>query len=219
MKKIAISPTTKKLAKIWFEHADELPAIYKWENEKERENELYCCILSNFNNGNAIDVRAVMSHMLALNLIDTEKLARAKFEAKGETKDRTASAIISILLQTGMNEKYARRATRAICEAAKIIQDSYDGKIQKFLRKHAEEMIKELHSTFRFTDKEIDKNTVFTMWLQNALEMPIILPCSHIRKFIKKNKITHDELITSADDLYINPMVIDDLLRIYSDSR
>jgi hypothetical protein len=217
---MSISPTSRKLVEIWREHIDELPQAYKWENEKERENELYYCILNQFNKQDKVDIRDVVSHLSALNLIDTDKLADTRFsDSDNEAKDPPASAITSALIQSGLNKDAAAAATRAICEAARIIRDSYGGKIQKFLRKYAQEMIKELDATFQFTEKGLDKKKVFTMWLQNALEMPIILPEQHIQKFIKENRINEETLLKSADELDINPMVIDDLLRIYSESK
>jgi hypothetical protein len=52
--------------------------------------------------------------------------------------------------------------------------------------------------------------------LQNIFEAPLLRIDEDLKSFLKKEKITVNELLDAADELDINAMVIDDILRLAS---
>lgn len=80
-------------------------------------------------------------------------------------------------------------------------------------------MINELEEKFILSNKAINRRIAFTMWLQNVLEMPIHLNDENIQKFLAENKMSEKELIETVNELDINPMIIDDILKFSSAGR
>jgi hypothetical protein len=209
------------LREVYSEHRADLPPVFKWTSEKARLNEFYYCLLQRMSGGNEVEVQNIVTSLASLNLFDVESLAEAQIiGGKGGKGDKIASLIADLLIQNGFEEQVARACTIAVCEAARSIQVSYDGKLQRFLRKYADLMIEELSRVCSLSNvTEQDKRYFLAHWLQNALEMPIPLSNEFVEQFCKENNIEVADIVKAADKFDINVAVVDDLLKMHMQKK
>ena len=206
-----------ELRDAYVNYRNRLPDIFVWEDEKQRLNKLYFCLLLRISGKDEVEVSRIIAALDYLNLLDTENLAKAELVGgKGRKGNKIASLISDILIHNGIESKTANECVVAICEVAKGINISYQGKLQKFLRKYANLMLEELNDTFSFSRiAEEDERYIFTHWLQDVLEMPIPLSNEFVEKFCEEKDIKVGDLIEAADSLDINVAVVDDLIKMY----
>jgi hypothetical protein len=204
------------IKEVYIKHRADLPDIYRWEDERDRLNELYYCLLLKISGRNEAEVRNIITSLANMNLFDVESLAEAKLVGgKGGKGDKIASLISELLVHNGFEDEMAKDCTLAICEVARGIHVDYQGKLQKFLRKHANLMIEELDKTFSFSKLTKHEERYFLVhWLQNALEMPVPLSNEFVEQFCKENGIELDDLVKASDKVDINVAFMDDLLKI-----
>jgi hypothetical protein len=100
---------------------------------------------------------------------------------------------------------------------AKAIEDSYGGKLQVMLRKYGNMMLNELESELGkgLAIERKQLRAAITIWLQNTLEMPVLLEDEILETFCQLHNITQDELVAAADRLDLNLAVLDELLAAY----
>lgn len=207
----------KFLREVYNSHRGGLPDLFRWEDEKDRLNELYFCLIRTISGRNEAEVRDIVMCLAGLNLFDIEYLAGAQLVGgKGGKGDTIASLIKELLVLNNFGDETAEACTLAICEVAKGIHLKYDGKLQKFLRKHANQMIDELDEAFSFSAfSKQDEHYFLAHWLQNVLEMPVPISNEFVEQFCKEKNIGVEDLIEAADKLNINVAVVDDLLKMY----
>lgn len=217
MKATRTNATDELLAEIYVENRANFPAVYNWEDEKDRLNELFYCLLQRISGKNEIEVRNVVTCLAELNLFDIESLADTKnVGGNGGKGDRIASLISELLVHNGFGEETTESCVLAICEVARGIHNSYQDKLQRFLRRHAQLMIEELDKIFSFSElSKLDERYFLVHWLQNTLEMPVPLSNEFVEKFCREEGVDIQDLIEAADKADINVAVVDDLLKIH----
>ena len=193
-----------------------LPAEYRWEDEKDRWTELVYAIFAEQSGKGERDSRIIVSSLASLGALEFEKLAKALTDnGQLDMSNKLITNTIDILAMKGVKENAAKDTILSICQMAKAIQSKY-GKLQIFLRSHAENMLKDLADTVPFTsiDDKLEKH-IYITWMQNALELPIAGSDEYIFEFCKEKKCTLEELVAIADEIDVNVAILDDLVRFY----
>ncbi|MEA3294663.1 MAG: hypothetical protein U9P81_06785 [Euryarchaeota archaeon] len=206
------------IGNIYAQYRHLLPTDYRWEDEHSRWNELVYCIFAELTDHSYMDARSLSDKIFDLNLLELDDLANVQIMENGNAdpnnpRIRTVSEILSI---NGVEQSDIDKTLSAICKVAQSIQENYDGKIQKFLRKYGEDIVNEFDSHVSFS--EVDRGTqsrILVKWIQNTLAMPLAFSNIHTVKFCKKEGVSYMELTEAADNIGLNSAVLDDLIELY----
>jgi hypothetical protein len=207
-----------RIREIYEEYRHLLPTEYKWEDESGRWTELVYCIFAELTEHSYRDARRLANSLADLNLLDVEDLAGIPIMDDGMVNPDNSRirTITDILEANGVAEDDVKKSLSAICKVAQAIQDNYDGKIQKFLRKYGHEIVNEFDSHVSFS--EVDKGTqsrILVKWIQNTLCMPLAFSNVYTARFCERKGASYWELAEAADNLGINGAMLDDLLEVY----
>jgi hypothetical protein len=192
-----------------------LPEVYRWEDEMDRWHELaFCAFLEVGCMGEQMS-REIVTALASLGLLEPVKLAAALTkDGSLDLTNETISSLMTILGQKGFEEKTAHEVLLAVCEMAAGIQNKY-GKLQILLRKHGQNILKDLQDATSFSHVQEEIETlIFARWLQNALELPIPLADEYVKRFCSEREYDINELITVADEIDVSIAVVDDLIRL-----
>ena len=183
---------------------------YAWMYESDRFDELIFCLLNQFNQQDTEASRRAVNSLNYLGLLKMDKLAA--LEAPG---NEDAIVLAYVLRRHGVSEENSQIAVRLFAKMAKVIEREYGGKMQHFLRRHGENMRDELANAFciESLNKEQLRYSI-SLWLQNALSIPISLEHPATIEFCRKNGVTLEDLLHAADELDLNIALLDDLLEI-----
>lgn len=187
---------------------------YQWPWESARWHELVFCLMARVDDSpQALEIaRETTSIFSDLDLLVVESLAKIT-PSKGEPKldEPQLGLMLKILERQGYSEEEAKTIVISICQAARSLQDAYDGKIQKYLRQYGEKMLAELPQHFSFSRlSAADTRYAFTHWLQNVVNMPVLLSEPMVDTLCREFEVTVDELAAIADRNNINAALIDD---------
>jgi hypothetical protein len=190
--------------RIYKEYRHLLPADYRWEDESSRWTELVYCIFAELTKHSYRDARRLANGIADLNLLAVEDLAGIPIMDDGMVNPDNSRirTITDILKSNGVSEDEINRSLSAICKVAQAIQENYDGKVQKFLRKYGRDIVNEFDSHVSF-------------WIQNTLAMPLAFSNVYTARFCENEDVTYWELAEAADNIEINAAVLDDLLEVY----
>ncbi len=207
-----------RIKEIYAEYRHLLPADYRWEDESSRWTELVYCIFAELTNHSYRDARRLANNIADLNLLAVKDLAGIPIMDDGMVNpdNSRVRTITDILKSNGVSGDEITRSLSAICKVAQAIQENYDGKIQKFLRKYGHEIVNEFDSHISFS--EVSKGTqsrILVKWIQNTLAMPLTFSNVYTVKFCENEGVTYWELAEAADNTGINAAVLDDLLEVY----
>ncbi|MFQ5892511.1 MAG: hypothetical protein ACE5HW_06935 [Candidatus Methanofastidiosia archaeon] len=241
MKKSTIPEMEFQLRKLFTMYSD-LFAYHQWPLEHLRWIELIFALVSRITDRPESEVRGIIEYLDELGLMDIDDLSEISeieddvdldFVELAEEMDDEEMLKIAIQEITAFDSQHIRRIAEflfeagftvdetrdsilVMYEAAKSLKKYHDGKIQKYLRKYGQLMIKELSQNFSFS--KMDKSDVkyaFTYWLQNVLNMPISLEDEGIEEFCRKLGRKPKELVDSVDKLDINLAIVDDIIQSY----
>jgi hypothetical protein len=206
------------IGNIYAQYRHLLPADYRWEDEHSRWNELVYCIFAELTDHSYRDARSLSDKIFGLNLLELDDLADVQImeDGKADPNNPRIRTVSEILLINGIEQSDIDKSLSAICKVAQSIQENYDGKIQKFLRKYGEEIVNEFDSHVSFS--EVDRGTqsrILVKWIQNTLAMPLAFSNIYTVRFCKKQGVTYLELAEAADNIGLNGSVLDDLLELY----
>ena len=203
---------------IYKEYRHLLPADYRWEDESSRWTELVYCIFAELTKHSYRDARRLANNIADLNLLAVEDLAGIPIMDDGMVNpdNSRVRTITDILKSNGVSEDEINRSLSAICKVAQAIQENYDGKVQKFLRKYGRDIVNEFDSHVSFS--EVSRGTqsrILVKWIQNTLAMPLAFSNVYTVRFCENEDVTYWELAEAADNIGINAAVLDDLLEVY----
>jgi hypothetical protein len=207
-----------RISNIYTQYRQLLPTDYKWEDEHSRWNELVYCIFAELTQHSYRDARSLSDSLSELNLLNVEDLANVKMldNSIADPDNKRIMTITDILLSNGVSESDVQKTLSAICKVAQAIIENYDGKIQKFLRKYGQQIVKEFDSHVSFND--VDKGTqsrILVKWIQNTLSMPLAFSNVNTAKFCEVEGVSYLELVDAADNLGLNGAVLDDLIELF----
>jgi hypothetical protein len=198
-----------------------LAAGHVWASEGDRWAELVFALLTCVTSVPHPVVRALADQLNDAGLLEVGALAEIQ-QAKGQgaPPDVHARSIVECLQEGGFAQEEARRGLEAMCEAALSLQQHFDGKVQRYLRRYGEQMIGELDGFFHFTTLDADAvRAAFSYWLQNVLNMPLPLVDERVTEARQRVGLRLDELVEAADELGINVALVDDVVLSYDARR
>jgi hypothetical protein len=207
------------LRKVAIERGAELLGSHQWAWESARWKELAFALLARIAKVPEKTLRRLTNEMGTLGLLSIQPLANLAKASKGPDMwlQPHARHMVELLQENGFSEEQARQGITTIYEAALVLQQRYDGKVQKYLRSYGELMLKDLEGIFTFSAlSKTEAADAFTYWLQNVLSMPLSLIDSHVQSFCRQHNIQAEELIGAADDVGLNLGFVDDLVYLNS---
>lgn len=211
---IGVDLMEKKLSEVEFKimklitENPELLSNFQWPSEQERWKELIFALITSISNKPENEVRVTIEKLNTLGLLDVKMLADTGLDSNFNQK-----RIMEILLESGFGEEESMNYLLVMQEAAQSLNKTHDGKIQKYIRFYGQKMIDEINQNFSFTNIN-DKNVknAFTYWLQNVLNVPIILKSESLDQFCQISQITEEELLNEADKMDLSLILLDDLI-------
>jgi hypothetical protein len=203
------------LRKMLFTEGADLINNHLWIFEGDRWKELVFALLTKIVDLPESEVRGLVGVMDDLDLLEIQTLSNIVENDTGPNFDsRDARHISELLQENGFSQDDAQKAIITMGEAARGLKKNYNSKVQLYLRKYGEEMIKDLGKTYSFSlldDAEV--KLAFTYWLQNVLNMPLSLEDDDVNNFCKDNNLTPERLFAAADEENISFALVDDIIR------
>ena len=196
-----------RLLEAYQAHGASLPE-YGWPSETDRWMELLVCVLHQVRReGPITEVREALLLWRELGLISPAALASLAQEEEYEIALRIA------LRRRGFSAEEAQEGVAVARELAAAVLARYDGKIQLFLRRHAEAALEELADALGGAGVPADTlRFALTHWLQNATNAPLSLGHESVEAFCRKHELSAEQVRAAADDLDLNLALLDDLL-------
>jgi len=207
-----------RIREIYAEYRHLLPTDYKWEDENSRWTELVYCIFAELTHHSYRDARRLANDLADLNLLEVDDLAGIPIMDDGMVNPDNSRmrTITDILKANGVADDDIKKSLSAICKVAQAIQENYDGKIQKFLRKYGHEIVNEFDSHVSFSEVSRGaQSRILVKWIQNTLCMPLAFSNVYTARFCERKGANYWELAEAADNLGINGAMLDDLLEVY----
>lgn len=191
---------------------------HRWVRESDRWKELVFALLTRtaplLVETNIRQLVERLHEMQVLNVPDLVSLCEKS--SQPDFGDARARLIVDLLMEIQFTKEQAEKGLITICQAALGLNKHFNGKVQLFLRRYGEHMMRDCKRVFSFTSlKQSDINYAFTYWLQNVLSLPLPLVDENWKAVQAKHGINPADLISAADDLDLNIAVLDDLLKSY----
>lgn len=209
-----LAPLKDKLQEIYDQHEPDLSA-YVWVSEADRWAELAFCLLNQLTDLEPEQVRMIVNRLQDLGVLRIVALA-----GDGPEYQETRTVLAYVLKRYGFSDQDAERGVQLLTHVAQHVQRDYAGKIQGFLRRHAKMMRDELLETLKdpaLGDREL--RYAITLWLQNAVSLPISLESSAVVKFCQDNEAAPEDLWKAADGLDLNLALVDDLIEMRQNAQ
>ena len=183
---------------------------YPWELEEDRLADLVVNLFAGIGI-NPSTAKHAVGLLSALNILMPRDLVKIE--------KNQVTFIREIFINAGMNETESLAAASALLKLGHLINNKWDGYIQKFLRSYGQKMVKELQGYLIKSGVEPrSAKRIATVWLQNVCNLPILLEGdAHISNFCSRYKITENTLVDTLDKLGLNACVADDLLALFNE--
>ena len=206
----AIQDAAYQLRKILATEGAEFAKNQPWLWEFDRWKELVFSLLARITAIPQSEVRLLVEQMTDLDMLDIEALS-----AIGDASP-AREHLTELMRGAGIEEDVIPTALTTLQEAAQSLRQSYDGKIQKYLRRYGETMLREVHAHFHFTViKPEEVADAFTYWLQNVVDMPLSLRDDALRAFSDHYGFTTTDVVEGADLIDMNLALVDDLVQLH----
>lgn len=192
---------------------------YAWPHEEKRWHELVFCMLvaegqETFEPPRHRRIaREAVDTLVRLDLLDVVDLAGLT-GAQRETDELDSLTLLrrGVLERLGYPAPTVDRVLIALAETAHVLQHAFDGKIQKYLRRAGERMLREMSEIFPMsTLGEARKRYVFTHWLQNVANLPLALHNPSMLLICENLGVTPEDLCEIADEADLNVALLDDM--------
>ncbi len=163
----------------------------------------------------------MVSTLADLNLLEINTLAAFDIEdGKPDLKNPDLALMLEVLTRFGLSPEKANALIVTICEVAAGFQTHYQGNVQRFLRKYGRTMVKDLGGDLNLSQLTADeRETALTNWLQNVINMPLVLSESKFEILCEGFETNPTDLVQIVDDLGLNLTVADDLLFSWIESE
>ena len=185
-------------------------AQHQWPSEHERWIELLFALACKATNRSEQEVRRIIEDLDVMDLLEVRDLANAA-EA-----DAQAARLLTVLQEARFSQAEANDIVLAFRGAARGINQRHGGKIQNFLRTWGQQMADQLLAEIAPPPAFKEKcRLAITYWLQNVLDMPIVLNEQGLQAFCTKHGFTVGELVAEADRQDLNVALLDDMIDQY----
>lgn len=217
-KAISDADLAYQLRKLYLKYGETF-AFYQWPSEHQRWTELLFALATQLCDQHEDRLRDAIDLLDDLGLLDVDVLASIPLANSGiDLQSEAARRIGELLRESGLSEVQTKECVRAFHDAAVSLKQLHDGKIQRYLRHYANQILQELPQHFRFTgENEAAFRNAFTYWLQNVLNVPLNFDTTNVKEFRDKFGVSTDQLVKTADELDLNIALVDDLIDLYID--
>ena len=180
----------------------------QWEFESDRWCEFLVCSWLVALEMSPEVARTAIASLRHLDILSPSTLAA------GSPADQIL--IERVLQKHGATSEDASNAANLLFRMGQMTLKHWDGHIQRFLRAQGLRMVEELTPILESSDlSHPAAKKLATLWLQNVVNMPLILPeDTHIKSFCHQTGLSESELTDAADSLDLNIAVLDDLLML-----
>ncbi len=187
---------------------------HPWLWEHNRWKELVFCILSQTVDGDQERLRGLTDHLDILGLIQIESLATLVEKGQLNFDDNPqADELLDFLMENGFEKTAAEKSVVSLAEVAYGIHKNFDGKVQHYLRRYGELLLKDLPNQFNFSQLDSSQvRQVFIFWMQNVLTLPLSLEDETMKIFAARYCVEPADLIKEADEMGLNLSLLDDLI-------
>jgi hypothetical protein len=196
-----------------FQQADETFEAYQWPVESLRWNELAFCILAQ--HSSAPTAGSAARALLELNLLDLPALAELPVISDSANLPDRTRLLFGIVREAGFSDADATRALNTLTTAARAVQASHQGKIQRVLREAGERMVTAIVEALGWSVKDDAARRIVTRWLHSVLNLPVFVPTTSTEAFCNRFGVETHDLIAAADELDVNVAIVDDLVETW----
>jgi hypothetical protein len=203
-----------RLRELYEQNASELET-FAWVSEAERWGELVFCLLSLCTKQDPQVSRTAVQTLQTLGLLEPNTLASVS-KGRGDP----AVVLSFVLRQCGFEPAEAEKAVTLLADAAEGVRRVYGGKIQRCLRVYGAQMREGMLGTLKSDAVTEDQlRYALTLWLQNALSLPLSLEHEAVKHFCEASGATIEDLQRASDALDLNLALVDDLLDMARDAK
>jgi hypothetical protein len=191
--------------------------LYQWPIESLRWTAFVASVVMTLAPDAVSDT--AINALIELDLVKIKKLAGLAPIKPGDYSER-AKLILAILGEAGIDEHTSTLILHSLVEAATAVQSKVAGQAQRLIRSESHALIKRLTEFLSFS--RLDSHTatlITTRWLQDILNLPVLLETESINAFIEDMDISTEELIEAADELDINLALIDEIVQHWYENK
>ncbi len=207
----------REIAAIYHFYRSQLPAAAsRWEDERDRWHELAFAAIAETSGLSISQSRKVADGLTSLNLLTMSGCLDA---SKNTGAVARLPALTEALREAGSSEASIQQTISVLIDLAVGVERSF-GKLQKMLRTAGEKMLTTLNDSIATSAiDEVRKSRIFTMWLQNVLELPLSMTHADpaLVGFCERQGVSVHNLIEIADEADINLPLLDSLIRLDSE--
>ncbi len=187
-----------------------------WASEDDRWAELLFCLLYEASGqADAAIARSAVATLRYLGLATLESLSGKDASGNGNGAEPTgegAATVTEILRRHGFEDPEG--AMRLLAHTASSVDKAW-GQVQVFLYNHGQAMIDELAETIVSDDAPEDTvRASAALWLQNTLNLPVMVERPAITSLRRRFDVSVDELMDAADKVGLNVAILDDLVSL-----
>jgi len=181
---------------------------HQWPQESKRWYELVYCVFSAVEGRFGPETRAALAVrvLIELDLLEISVLAKS---------EETTNLHLGIVLgRIGFSEEQADQLVRALCDLAKCLDKTYQGKVQLLLRAFGMELVNNVLQALPLEDSMGKQNAslVVMHWLQNVLNLPVLVPSPGLQTLLAETGAEAEEVLAAVDELDINVALLDEIL-------
>jgi hypothetical protein len=204
-----IERAAKHLAALFAQHRSKLQDM-SWVSEADRWVELVFCIVHSFGGPDPQSAREAVQVLYVAGALESEALC-----ADGDPMNSAQVVVVFVLRRFGYEIKCAERCATVLRHAAIQVKHAFGGHLQRFLRRHGEDMREDLVCLFHNAEiEESQLRYAVSHWLQNAVSLPISLQHPDVVGFCSEYGLDENGLESAVDELNINLAVVDDVLSL-----
>jgi hypothetical protein len=206
----------REFAAVYHFYRPHLPQLSRWEDERDRWHELAFAAIAETSGLSIAHSRRVADGLMSLSVISMTDCINA---AKHENSSGRLPAVAEALRAAGVSESGVEKTVNILVDLALGVESSF-GKIQKLLRKNAEDVLATLNTSIPTpTIDDVSKGRIFTMWLQSVIEAPISMTHADpaLVDFCERHGASVHTLVEIADEADLNVSVLDCIIRLDSE--
>jgi len=185
---------------------------YQWPWELQRWYELVNCLFSAIEGRFGPETRSASAVrvLMELGLLEIPVLAKAE--------EKTRLHLSILLERIGFSKEQASQLVKALCELARCLNETYQGKVQLLLRTFGMELVNKVLRAMPLEDSLGKQNAslVVMHWLQNVLNLPVLVPSPGLQTLLAETGAEVEEVLAIVDGQNINVGLLDEMLNCWA---
>jgi len=183
-----------------------------WFWEAQRWTELLVALLVRVASVPELEARALAGRMGLLELLDVAVLTERARNPRGPRARQHDARSRALFAESGIDPERGSQILDAFAEVALAVHERFGERIQRYLRRYGEEMLRELKRDFYINAiSDAETADAFTYWLQNVVAMPLSLKSDDLMNLANAHGLEVDDLVSAADRMNLNVGLLDDL--------